>query len=254
MLVGTADPLHLARRAPTLTSLDAGALALEGAEQLQLLYEIGSEALTSLLPPALHPTLPPLARLVVTRVARSELGPFALAELRVECRSGVRPRALLVQGFCDGDAAREALAERFGFALLPAEIALRGGYFEARAEVRRAGTELLACGARELCPLGPRDVQPIASLHLAGTPRGLRLVQVDAEPRPERAARGRPFVERLDAAAFGAPELRLAHPVAAVWLSLELVLPPLRFLCRPDALAFVGTERVERAAEAGRTR
>jgi hypothetical protein len=242
MLVGTADPLHLARRAPAMPSLGTAPLALEGAQQLQLLYEIGSGALTSLLPPALHPTLPPLARLVVTRVARSELGPFALAELRIECRSGVRPRALLVQGFCDGDAAREGLAARFGFALLPAEVALRGGYFEARAEVRRAGAPLLAAGARELSPLGPRDVQPISSLHLAETPRGLRLVQVDAEVHAERAARGRPFVERLDAAAFGAPELRLTHPVAATWLSLELVLPALRFVCRPDVPAFAGTE------------
>jgi hypothetical protein len=250
MLVGTAEPARLALRAPRMAALDTEPLALEGAEQLQLVYEIGSGALTSLLPPALHPTLPPLARIVVTRVARSALGPFSLAELRVECRSGVRTRALLLQGFCDGDAAREALAARFGFALLPAEIALRGGYFEARAEVRRGGAALLAGGARELVPLGPRDVQNVSSLHLAETPRGLRLVQVDAEARVERAARGRPFLERFDAAAFGAPELRPAHPVAATWMSLDLLLPALRFVCRPDVLAFVGTERIEPAQRA----
>jgi hypothetical protein len=248
MRVGSADPAQLARRAPAMPSLDTAPLALEGAEQLQAVYEIGHEALTSLLPPALHPTLPPLARLVATRVAESELGPFALAELRVECRSGVRPRTLLVQGFCEGEAARAALAARFGFALLPAEVELRSGWFEARAAVRRGPQTLLAFSARELAPLGPHDVQFVAALHLAQTPRGLRLVQVDAEPAVRRAARGTPRVEAFDASAFGAPELRLAHPVAATRLELDLALPALRYVCRPDVLAFAGTEP---AAEGG---
>jgi hypothetical protein len=245
MLVGTADPARLARRAAAATRLATEPVALQGAEQLQLVFEIRSHALQSLLPPALHPTLPPLARIAVTRVAESPFGPFSLAELRIECRSGLRPRALLVQGFCDGDAAREELAARFGYGLLPAEIALQGGYYEVRAEVQRGGSPILSAGARELSLLGPRDVQFVAGLQLAQTPRGLRLVQLDADPRVARAARGRPFLERFDAAAFGETELQPTHPVAAAFLSLDLVLPPVRFLCRPDVLAFQGTERVE---------
>jgi hypothetical protein len=244
MLSGTADPARLAQRAPRMPSLDTAPASLGGAEQLQLVYEFGGAALTSLLPPALHPTLPPIARLVVTRVAESPFGPFSLAELRVECRSGARPRALLVQGFVDSAAAGEALAARFGFALLPAEIALRAGYFEARAEVRRGREPVLSAGARALRPLGARDVQFVSSVHLAETPRGLRLVQVDAEPAVRRAARGAPELDRFDAVAFGAPELRPSHPVAATWLALDLVLPPLRYVSRPDLHAFAGTERV----------
>ena len=48
-------------------------------------------------------------------------------------------------------------------------------------------------------PLRPEDAYNVASMHLAHTPRGLRLVQVDPEFEVERAERGRPLIGHFDA-------------------------------------------------------
>ena len=34
------------------------------------------------------------------------------------------------------------------------------------------------------------------------------------------------------------------HPVSASVVSASITLPPIRFVCRPDVLAFAGTEKV----------
>jgi hypothetical protein len=244
MLSGTADPERLARGAPSIASFEHEGLTLPGAEQLILLTEIASATVLGLLPPALHPTNPPLVRLVVTRCPDSPVGAFCMAELRLECRSGVRPRGFLLGGFIDSPAAGALLAERWGYRLHAGEVTLEGGYSDARARVSAAGTCVLDMRARDLVPLGPGDVQFVATLHLAGTPRGTRLVQVDAEEVVRGARRGAPGVELLACGAFGAPTMRVSHPVSAVHVALDLTLPPVRFVCRPDVLAFVGTERV----------
>ena len=64
---------------------------------LQVMYEIEQGAMTSLLPPALHPTIPPTLVVTVMRAPESPVGPFTLAEAKVGCRSGARPRALSVR-------------------------------------------------------------------------------------------------------------------------------------------------------------
>ena len=69
MLVGTADPRELlAARAVDMKRLDADAVALEGVEVLQVLCEIASEPQCEMLPPALHPTIPPIVNWQAWRV------------------------------------------------------------------------------------------------------------------------------------------------------------------------------------------
>jgi hypothetical protein len=61
MLLGSADPRALAERAPTLERFDTPPLELARVEVLQLAAEIRAGGVERLYPPALHPTLPPLA-------------------------------------------------------------------------------------------------------------------------------------------------------------------------------------------------
>ena len=80
-----------------------------------------------------------------------------------------------------------------------------------------------------------------SSLHPAETPKGLRLVQIDAEATVARAERGKPRLEHFDPSAFGLPVgARLAYPVAAFVALCDLSLPRIRFLCRADLPAFAG--------------
>jgi hypothetical protein len=242
MLSGTADPAHLLRSAPQVGSLLADGIGLPGAEMFMLVAETPGAPALALLPPALHPTVPALLRLVVTRCPESPAGPFAMAELRLECRSGLRPRALLLGGFVDRPAAGTLLAERFGFSLRPGEVHLQAGYCDAEVLVHAGGETVLRAAARDLVPLGAADVQFVSSLHPAATHRGGRLLQVDARPVVRAVRRGSPTVEVFEGTAFGAEALRPTHPVSAVHLALDLEIPPLRFVCKPDVVAFLGTE------------
>jgi len=112
VLAGTADLAALSRRAPKLAGFEGEALTLSGVELFQATWELGGLAPEAPFPPALAPTLPVLAVLSIRRGDSGPLGPFSVAELRLSCRSGVRPRQLLVASFAEGDAARAGQAER----------------------------------------------------------------------------------------------------------------------------------------------
>lgn len=251
MLVGRADPESLAEGAPSVSSLTTEPLVLEDVETLQVLVEVPAAAVESALPPALHPTVPGLAGWVVQRLPATPWGEVRLAQMRLECRSGVRPRALLLAAYLDGsDAAASELASRWGYRIARAPVRLRRFYDRIEAGVGSAESPLLQLSLSDPEPLGADYLQYVAGLHPASTPAGLRLLQVDAEIDVTRAERGVPDVEAFDAAAWRAGEIEPAYPVSASFSLGALTLPRLRFVCRPEVWAFDGTEKVDAPADA----
>ena len=242
MLCGTADPNALATDAPVMERLDTDALALPGLQVLQVTYEMPCAAREVLLPPALHPTDPPLVSFRFVRADDGPLGAFTLVELRVECRSGLRPRGFLLASVIDSADAARTLAGRWGYRSRPGEVRLARQYDAVVGTVRMGGRVVLDVVLRDPEPLGPHDVQYTASMHLAHTPRGLRLVQVDPTFAVARAERGHPRLVTFDAAAWGDARVLPRHPVAASIVVADVTLPRLRYLCKPDVWAFDGTE------------
>ncbi len=244
MQIGCADPQALASNAPRLSRLDAEPVTIEGVELLQVLCETKADGLRERLPPALHPTSPGVITWLAYRCDESPWGPFRLAQTRIECRSGTRPRALLVSGVIDNEQAGRALTEGWGYRLHPGEIDFRRGYD--RTELRGAveGECVLELEMRDPILLPPDAMQFVSSLHPAHTPNGFRLVQVDAVHQIERAERGEPIVGEFDAAAWGEPGLEPHHPISAAGGTGTLTFAKLRFLCKPGELAFTGTERI----------
>ena len=244
MLSGTADPAALAEGAPTLDGFGTEPLTFLGVETLQVVSEIERAGTDALLPPGLHPTLPPLVTWLVQRVPDSPWGPFAMAQCRIECRSGLRPRGFLRAGVADHEGAAAELARRWGYALRPGAVRLERAYDRIRATVSLDGAEILDVALRDPMPLQSADAYYVASMHLAHTPSGLRLVQVDPDFAVERAERGRPVIQRFEAAAWRSEGVRPSLPVSASFTLAAVTLPPLRYVCQPDVLAFEGTERV----------
>jgi len=244
MLVGTADLESFARGAPRLDSFPEATLTLPGVELLQATFELAGPGVESLFPPGLHPTLPVLAVFAFWRADAGPLGAFRLAQLRLSCRSGARPRQLLVSSFVDGEPARAALNARFGFGARAARVELARFYDRAEACVALDGRTLLSLHAGAPLPLATSDLQFFASVHPAHTPKGFRLVQIDAEYAIARAERGKPVLDAFDASGFGAPHVRPSWPVAAIVALGDVTLPRVRFVVRPDVLAFEGTELV----------
>jgi hypothetical protein len=246
VLTGSADPEVLAQGAATLASFDTAPVKLCGVETLQVFCEIERQGSAALLPPGLHPTLPPAVTWLVQRVADSPWGAFGMAQCRIECRSGLRPRGFLRGGVADDERAAAELAARWGYALRPGVVQLKRGYDEIRATIRLDGEEVLELALRDPMPLRASDAYYVANMNLAHTPNGLRLVQVDPDFAVERAERGRPEVHRFDAAAWRSEGARPSHPVSASFTIATVTLPALRYVCRPEVLAFSGAERVDR--------
>lgn len=60
------------------------------------------------------------------------------------------------------------------------------------------------------------------------------------------AERCAPRLDSFAAAAWGGPLVRPVYPVSASVARADLTIPRLRFVCRPDVMAFEGTEPIKR--------
>jgi len=88
------------------------------------------------------------------------------------------------------------------------------------------------------------DVQYTGTLNLAHTPNGLRLVQLEADHEATRVERLTARLASFDGAAWGNPLLKPAAVVSSSLALETVVFPAIRFVCKPDELAFTGTESV----------
>jgi hypothetical protein len=178
------------------------------------------------------------------RAPQSEVGPFTLAQTRVVCRSGVRSRGFHVGGFIDNPEAARILATRWGYRLEVAEVSLERRYHGTFARVVTGHGPVLDLALLSPQPLSGDDLQYTDTMHLAHTPSGVRLVQVEVSYAFRRAERGRPVVHSFDPEAWGEARLRPSFPVSASDATADVTIQPVRFVCRPDVSAFEGTERV----------
>jgi hypothetical protein len=227
-----------------MAALDADPLTLEGVEILQVAFETSTSMGQASLPPALDATAPPLLTWLVWRCPAGPIGAFVLAQARLGCRSGVRPRALLMGAYVDNAGAGAALTAGWGFGPAPADVQLHRHYDDIDATVAVDGRVILHVQLRDPQPLDPGDVQYTVSVHPARTPAGLRLVQVDPAYAVKRAERGQPRVVAYEASAWGDERLQPAWPVSASLTVTDVTLPRLRYLSRADVSAFVGTELI----------
>ena len=244
MLIGTASLDDLAARAPRLERWPTELVVLAGAEVLQVAYEMPGNCREVLLPPALHPTDPPIVTWLFYRCPTSPWGGFSLAQTRIECRSGVRLRAFTIGAVIDNETAAAALRGNWGYPLRSGIVALQRHYDAICGAAEVGGVGVLDVRVIDPDPLSADDVQYVASMHCAHTPLGLRLLQVEVQHRLHRAERGRPLLAGFDATAWGDERVRPVHPVSASFATADVILPRIRFACRADVLAFEGTETI----------
>lgn len=152
---GTRDLSPLYADAPLVEGKGAEPWTLRGASYLQVMYELDEHDLVRQLPPALHPTIPPTVLFTVLHAPESEAGPFTLGEVRVGCRSGVRPRSFLARAYCDSPVAIARLRSGWGFPAVQAEVSL------ARHHHQSVGRVLV--GGRLVLEAGLRDPEPVSA-------------------------------------------------------------------------------------------
>jgi hypothetical protein len=249
-LFGVRDVAPLLDHAPEMPSLDTDELLLPRSEILHVMFETDDTAMLDLLPPALGPTIPPAVTFVIWRCPEGPDGPFALAQVRVACRAGVRPRGFLLAAYCDSEAASRTLRERWGYNCRPGIVRLRRNYDRVTGSVVVADRTILQVGLLDPRPISGADIQYTANMNLARVRReGVvvnRLVQVDPEYTFYRAERGQPLVEAFEPEAWSAGGVRTVYPVHASYAVADITLPHLRYIVDPVRPALAGTETVNR--------
>jgi hypothetical protein len=235
---GTQDVQAAAARAPLLRGFDTEAWELPGTEILQLTFEVVEGPALELLPPALHPSIPPYALLSVARYPQSPVGPFALAQVRLVGRAGVRPRGYLLGAYTDSEKAGAELRARWGFTVDLATISLDPRHDRIIGRVLREGQPILEMELQAPEQISGADITYPDGLNLTRTPQNGTekpvLIQVDPEYVFHNAQRGRPHIISFQADAWGTNgKLRCTNPVTATFTRCDTDLPKLRFALDP---------------------
>ena len=242
---GNADPSQLTRYAPTMSNLDTEALTLPDVKVLQVIYEIDDSVMAELIPPALHPTIPPTMHVIGMRAEDGPLGAFTLAIVRVGCRAAVRPRGLPTRAVCTAGAAAEALRERWGFPITIGEPIMRQRYDRQSIQVNDGNVAVLSAQLIDPVPIGNGDLLYTAGMHAAIVERDGEtkpwLVQVDPEFEVSRADRGQAQIDAFDNGYWDAPDLVPVYPIVASYTTANVTLPQIRYICDPEQPAISGT-------------
>jgi hypothetical protein len=249
---GTLDVAARRSSLPAVTTLARESWHSEETEVLNFVYEIDDRDALSLIPRALHPTIPLYGNLMLVRHAASPVGPFALAELRIICRAGMHQGGFTVGGFCDSDVATAYLHDHYGWPLQRGEVSIQRKHFAVLGRVARGDRAVFEGWLEKAESISPGDLLYPVSLHLAQLDGEARLVQAEPHYGPERAERGTARVQRFDAAAFGDPRIELTNALPATWIRGAFEMRPVRWVMDPDQPAVLGATRVlEKAAFAG---
>ncbi len=245
MIIGTANVDDLARHAATMPAFYGEDIHFGDVTCFQLTAEMRNSAREAILPPSLHPTIPAALSVQAYRVQTSPWGPFQYVTVRVSCRSGVRARGFTTATVTDSDIACTALREKLGYPARVGDIYFRSSYDGVAITVDEQDERILKIDGIDPDPMGSNDIQYTGTLNLAHTPMGLRLLQVEGNDTSSRVDRLSSTLSNFSGAAWGnalmAPYLVIASSVA----KMELTIPTIRFVCKPEELAFTGTEPVE---------
>lgn len=236
-LVGTLDLSSLAGDAPLVAEPNTEQWELRGAGHLQLMFEIDDAHMVDLLPPALHPTIPPTMLINVLHIQESSVGPFTLAEVRIGCRSGGRPRGFLARAYCNSAEACAELRSRWGYPVGEAEVVLDPQHYQVVARVTLQGQIILDCALEGPEAINGADIQYLPNMNLARMVRDgnevTRLIQVDADYAISKADRGHPKAKTLAPERWGIDGATPQWPVSASYTSGVVTLPRVRYLANP---------------------
>lgn len=244
MLYGTADIGELLGHAPLVTLQTAEPLFLGKVDWFQATFELSGDR-TALFPSGLHPTTPVLVTMQVWQGhGDGDVGKFAMAQVRLSCRAGMRIRAFLLNSVIEGDAARTALSTYWGYAPVEGAVSLEKRADLTRARVDAGGNVVLDVKLVKPEPLAPADLQHIVSMNVGQTDAGPTLIQVEPTITTFTVQRGVAELVTFDPAFWKMGDCRLGAPVIAAFADAEITMEPARYTQIPEIEAGKGTVKI----------
>lgn len=246
-LLGTLDVAPRLEEAPRLDNYDTEEWDIPGVELLSLTLEIDDKGMTAALPPALHPTIPPVAYFSVASYPNSPIGPFKLAQVRVSCRASALPRGFLLRAYSDSAAACDTLGRKWGYDCRLADVRLRRYHDRVVGSVALDGREVLEASMADPQPISGASVFYASNVNLARADddggRGI-LVQVDPAYTFQRAERGAPQLTIFDRSAWKAEGVDPVWPVTATFVRCDTGFPRIRYVMDAQQPARTGTRKL----------
>ena len=246
-LSGTLDVAPRLADAPKLDSYDTEAWEIAGVELLSLTFEIDDRGMTAALPPALHPTIPPVAYFSVAAYPESPIGPFMLAQVRIGCRASALPRGFLLRAYSDSPAACDVLGRRWGYQCHTADVRLRRYHDRVVSTVTLEGREVLLVSLLDPQPISGGSIFHVSTMNLARAEddggRGV-LVQVDPAYVFHRAERGAPELDTFERDAWNAEGIEPVWPVTATIVRCDTGFPRIRYVLDAQQPARTGTRKL----------
>ncbi|HVX23273.1 MAG TPA: acetoacetate decarboxylase family protein [Acidimicrobiales bacterium] len=233
---GTRDVALDAVGAPTVDLSEREPLELTGGEILQTVYELPFTGFAERIPPALHPTHPPLAHMFFYKVPDSPVGPFTMAQVRTSALAGISRWSYPIAGWVDNADAADYFGRRWGYALAPAAVDLQRRHDRIWGTVAVDGRVILETGMFDPEPVNGTDATHVGHLNVAHVDRDgavqPTLVQAGPQLSFRRCDRGRPQLVTYDLGAIGGDEPYWA--VSAYTGTCNFLFSPVSFICDPN--------------------
>ncbi|MGA2410682.1 MAG: acetoacetate decarboxylase family protein [Candidatus Binataceae bacterium] len=220
---------------------------LKGVQTLNILYEINNGTVEDLIPVAARPAIPAYGIFNIAHVPDSPAGAFTIAEVRIGCRAGVRPRGFTLRSYVSTESAAKELASRWGYPAVVADVYLRAYHDRVVGRVRAEGKTVLEMEMIDRDFISGNDIQYVSNMHMARNKEDgkLAIVQVDPEWVFTKAERGKPHIIAVDSQAWGAGDmLKAEYPISASYSITDMTISPIRYILDPNQDAFKGTTQL----------
>ena len=200
-------------------------LRIENVDVFYSLFEVSMEDALALIPSGLHPSIPAVMGVTFWRTKDSEFGAFTLGFAALACRTGIKPRHLVLQAYCNNDQAREFFGARYGFNCKPAEVFFQENYDRFYGRVTHNDKVVLEAETSEALPLvgGGVAVKYSPPLNATRINNADTLIQFEAGYEFKRAARGKPKLM-----AFEGP-IQAKTPISGTHALCDIDFLPARF-------------------------
>jgi hypothetical protein len=229
---GTRAEDDVRRGSARLESWDDEPIELKGVRMLVVRSEALIQDRLAVLPRSIYPTSPPVVAWHVLNVSESQWGSFAMAEMRLSCRAGLRPREYSLLAYVNSEHAAAGLGSRRGGRLQVADVKVDFNYDDTPAEVRLDGQQVLAVNGVDPTPVSASDIQWVATMSPALTPDGeLRLLQVERDIKIQRAEKMTPRFVAYQPEKWYQPPIGLGIPIAAIRVNADISMAPIRYHC-----------------------
>ena len=178
-------------------------------------------------------------------VDNQPLGAFDFAYVGIACRTGIKPRHLVMSSFCSSPSAAEFMRKRYGFACQLANVSCRETYDRVRGVVTVDERSVLDVSITDCVPLlgAGATIKYSPALNAVKLGDAGTLVQFEAAYEFKRVLRGKPRAVTFESTALGDVTLTPTHAIAGSHAVMDLHLMPMRFSVDLETPAEAGGAR-----------